>query len=128
MTHRFHADCQARLQLELNRLQHSIVQLLQQENHAAEAALALRLQQQPVSSWPDLLTANKPWCIRQQLERLEAVIAALSQIELKLYGVCSDCEAQIEQERLELDAASQRCTQCEERHKKRDEISLLKRS
>lgn len=107
-----HAQCQQKLQQELAKLQGVIIQLLQQEQRAAERSLAEKLQSYAIFDWPDLLNNNCPWCIAQQLERLNAVLAALSQLELNLYGICSDCECVIEPEALQLDPAAQRCNKC----------------
>ncbi|WP_115718044.1 TraR/DksA family transcriptional regulator [Gallaecimonas mangrovi] len=45
-------------------------------------------------------------------DRLSKVEAALCQLELGLYGICSDCESEIEMERLVKDPAEQRCAKC----------------
>lgn len=44
--------------------------------------------------------------------RLNKVEAALCQLDLGLFGICADCEAEIEMERLIKDAAEQRCARC----------------
>ncbi|WP_419571046.1 hypothetical protein [Rheinheimera sp.] len=108
----FEANCRLQLQTELEQLQHTIIQSLVHGKHAAESELARQLLAKPVSNWPDLLTGNCPWCISSQLERLNAVLAALSQLELNLYGLCSDCECPIERAALLRDPASQRCDSC----------------
>ncbi len=42
--------------------------------------------------------------------------AALCQLDIGLYGLCSDCESEIEAERLVSDPVEQRCGQCAENH------------
>ena len=47
-----------------------------------------------------------------KLMRLEA---AYCQLELDLYGICSDCEKEIEPLRLIADPTEQRCAKCEQK-------------
>ncbi|MDO6619441.1 MULTISPECIES: TraR/DksA family transcriptional regulator [unclassified Shewanella] len=58
-----------------------------------------------------------------QLTRLDA---ALCQLELGLYGLCSDCESDIEAERLAADPTEQRCAHCAEKYNQqhRHELKL----
>jgi len=96
---------------------------------------------------PELTTA--PADLRQQLSMLEGVAfieallnarlmgiedccaelkrvdAALCQLDLGLYGLCSDCEESIEPELLQADPCRQRCRHCERRHQRRDYASRL---
>jgi len=58
-----------------------------------------------------------------QLNKLDA---AFCQLDLGLYGLCSDCEAEIETERLSQDPTEQRCASCAEhyQHEHRHELRL----
>lgn len=58
--------------------------------------------------------------------RLNKLDAAFCQLDLGLYGLCSDCEAEIESERLSQDPTEQRCTSCAEhyQHEHRHELRL----
>ena len=56
---------------------------------------------------------------------LKRVDAALCQLDLGLYGICSDCEESIEPELLQADPCRQRCSRCEQRHRKRNHASRL---
>lgn len=58
--------------------------------------------------------------------RLMRLDAALCQLEIGLYGVCSDCESQIEPERLARDPLEQRCEHCSDLHEQehRQELRL----
>ena len=58
--------------------------------------------------------------------RLTRLDAALCQLDLGLYGLCADCEAEIEPERLLCDPTEQRCCGCDEhfRHEHRHELRL----
>jgi DnaK suppressor protein len=58
--------------------------------------------------------------------RLMRLDAAYCQLELGLYGLCSDCEVDIEAYRLITDPTEQRCTQCEQKFRRehRHELRL----
>ncbi|UJF18770.1 TraR/DksA C4-type zinc finger protein [Vibrio sp. SS-MA-C1-2] len=48
-------------------------------------------------------------------QRFLQVESALSSISIELFGLCVDCEDEIEEERLEQDPATLRCQACEEK-------------
>jgi RNA polymerase-binding transcription factor DksA len=52
-------------------------------------------------------------CVFDRLMRLDA---AYCQLELGLYGLCSDCESDIETDRLSADPTEQRCHTCATRY------------
>ncbi|EGM69667.1 TraR/DksA family transcriptional regulator [Shewanella sp. HN-41] len=58
--------------------------------------------------------------------RLNKLDAAFCQLDLGLYGLCSDCEAEIESGRLNQDPTEQRCSACAEHylHEHRHELRL----
>ncbi len=53
----------------------------------------------------------------QALSQLERIAAALADIGLGLYGVCSDCEEPLTLEQLHQDPACRRCPHCEARRR-----------
>lgn len=103
------------LQQELQQLQCSILQYLQQNHGSEYLTLYQQLQQQPAVHWPELLRYWLTPELEQKSHRLELVLAALSQMDIGLYGLCSDCEARIGRELLQQDPARQRCASCEQR-------------
>jgi RNA polymerase-binding transcription factor DksA len=89
-------------------------------HHAAHAAVANgdTHTSSSVDGWIDLLyqyNDSHSFEIRRQLER---IAAAQQQLDLGLYGLCSDCESPIAIERLEQDPSQQRCGICEARYNK----------
>lgn len=52
----------------------------------------------------------------QSVMRIKRIDAALCQMELGLYGLCSDCEEPLDCEQLEQDPTLQRCPRCETRY------------
>jgi DnaK suppressor protein len=72
------------------------------------------------------------WMTAQQLghhslcQRLMRLDAAYCQLELGLYGLCADCETQIEAARLSQDPTAQRCNHCDNKYHRqhRQELRL----
>ncbi|ABE55669.1 hypothetical protein Sden_2389 [Shewanella denitrificans OS217] len=72
------------------------------------------------------------WMTAQQLghhslcQRLMQLDAAYCQLELGLYGLCADCETQIEAARLSQDPTAQRCNHCDNKYHRqhRQELRL----
>ncbi|WP_299007584.1 TraR/DksA C4-type zinc finger protein [uncultured Shewanella sp.] len=75
----------------------------------------LNLQTHTISQSIQLMTETlgKKHPITLQLIQLDA---AWCQLEMGLYGLCSDCEIQINHQVLEQFPLKQRCSSCEEKH------------
>lgn len=58
--------------------------------------------------------------------RLSRLDAAICQLDLGLYGLCADCETEIDPIRLQQDPTEQRCSSCAEhyQHEHRHELRL----
>jgi len=106
-------ELRGQLQQELQQLRQDIFSYLQRDHAGEFAHLLLQLEHQALSHWPELLRHWLTPELEQKTRRLELVQAALSQMDMGLYGLCSDCEAKIEHELLQLDPARQRCARCE---------------
>ena len=104
-----------KLEWEHSQLEQSILQILQQSTNADDTRLRNQLLQTPAQLWPESLSQYCPSFLAAPKRRLEKVQAAISQIKLGIYGICADCEEQIEAERLEFDPASQRCKACDKK-------------
>jgi RNA polymerase-binding transcription factor DksA len=65
-------------------------------------------------------------CHHPLYNRLNRLDAAQCQLDLGLYGLCADCENEIEPERLAMDPTEQRCQHCSEQyaHEHRQELRL----
>ncbi|KFZ37121.1 hypothetical protein HR45_11960 [Shewanella mangrovi] len=72
------------------------------------------------------LMAKRELCGNAIYARLVRLDAAICQLELGLYGLCADCEAEIEADRIASDPTEQRCQLCDEqfRHQHRQELRL----
>lgn len=65
-------------------------------------------------------------CDHPIFSKLTKLDAAFCQLDIGLYGLCSDCESEIEAARLVKDPTEQRCAQCAEQyaHEHRHELRL----
>lgn len=106
-------ELRGQLQQELQQLRQDIFSYLQRDHAGEFDHLLLQLEHQALSHWPELLQHWLTPELEQKTRRLELVQAALSQMDMGLYGLCSDCEARIERELLQQDPARQRCARCE---------------
>jgi len=106
----------ARLLEELQLLRNEIFSYLQIDHSDEYGKLRIQLEHQPLSHWPELLRHWLTPELENRSRRLELVQAALSQMDMGLYGLCSDCESRIERELLMADPARQRCAHCESKH------------
>lgn len=104
-----------RLEQELQQVRIKIAMLVQSK--PLYASLWLQLQSQPTEVWPELLQHWQTPDLIQPKQRLEQVLAALSQYEIGCYGLCADCEAEIPLAELVQDPAQQRCTKCDKGHR-----------
>ncbi|MDP4534951.1 hypothetical protein Q3O60_01960 [Alkalimonas collagenimarina] len=101
-----------RLLNEQQLLQQQIMDFLAQQNRVEFQQLELRLMQLTIARWPEVLLQWQTPGLLEVSVRLEAIQAALSQMEIGLYGICCDCEAKIELDRLDADPTEQRCKIC----------------
>jgi RNA polymerase-binding transcription factor DksA len=97
---------------EIQQLRLQIVQYIQQEHQPEFGNLSLKLAQSPLSHWPELLQQWLTPELKNKAMRLEALLAAISLMDMGLYGLCCDCEQRIERELLLRDPARQRCQHC----------------
>lgn len=91
---------------------HHFLQTLQQ----LDAALAATLQALPADEWADHPPLSAWPQLQPHLKTLKQVDAALCQWQLGLYGLCSDCEAELTFEQLYQAPCRQRCTPCEQKY------------
>ncbi len=103
----------AQLFEELQLIRQDILHYLQQDRQTQYLQLLQVLESQQLGHWPELLAKWLTPELKQKTNRLEALQAALSQMDMGLYGLCCDCECRIERELLKQDPARQRCARCQ---------------
>ncbi|MBW8186670.1 TraR/DksA C4-type zinc finger protein [Shewanella nanhaiensis] len=87
--------------------------------------IKLESQQSSLCEIIEVLTQAK-LCDEPLFCRLTKLDAAFCQLDIGLYGLCADCENEIEPERLAWDMLEQRCAECAENyeHQHRQELRL----
>lgn len=61
---------------------------------------------------------NQTPAISEQILSMKRIDAALNNMQISMYGLCADCEEQINIQRLHADPRSQRCLPCENKYQK----------
>ena len=98
-------------QLELS-LRCELMQLIKEPLQATEVAkISMKT---PLGNVIDYLSQIK-LSNTNTFAKLMRLEAAYCQLELGLYGICSDCEKEIEPLRLIADPTEQRCAKCEQK-------------
>ncbi|PSJ48334.1 transcriptional regulator, TraR/DksA family protein [Zobellella taiwanensis] len=85
---------------------------------ALDAAMAAELYRLPPDEWADYAPLAGWPQLQPLLKQLRQVDAALCQWQLGLYGLCSDCEAELTRAQLLADPCRQRCDPCEQKYRK----------
>ncbi|WMC11909.1 transcriptional regulator, TraR/DksA family protein [Oceanimonas pelagia] len=88
-----------------------------------DAGLAARLHAVSPDEWADHPSLAAWPQLQPQLTLLRQADAALCQWQLGLYGLCSDCEAELEPVQLLADPCRQRCDSCEQKYQKAQHAS-----
>ena len=91
----------------------------QDEEHFSD--LAGEITDRSEESVADLLVDVNLAEISRDIAELRDVEAALERISRGTYGVCIDCEQEIEQDRLDAVPAASRCFSCQTAFEKRDQ-------
>ncbi|MFD1008253.1 transcriptional regulator, TraR/DksA family protein [Oceanisphaera ostreae] len=105
-------ELEHRLLAEVASRRQAFLQALQ----ALDLELALQFQQLPADEWADHGALSAWPQLQPHITQLKQLDAALCQQLLGLYGLCSDCEAELSYELLYQDPCRQRCAQCELKH------------
>ncbi|GDY27513.1 MULTISPECIES: TraR/DksA family transcriptional regulator [unclassified Agarivorans] len=120
-------DYQLRLTQQLEQLKSEIISFLTASEKASLKLTAGKLQSLSNEQLIDQALKLQYSELNAQLKQLKRVDAALCQIDLGLYGLCSDCEEVIELDRLASDPSTQRCQRCSDKHrlsKRRESFAL----
>jgi RNA polymerase-binding transcription factor DksA len=96
----------------LDRVRYEITDILMHSSDACYKLIAKQLQIIPADELLDLVIKFNDPNISSQISELKRIDAALNNIEIGMYGLCADCEAQLTIEQLDLDPARQRCSNC----------------
>ncbi|WP_220718189.1 TraR/DksA family transcriptional regulator [Agarivorans litoreus] len=120
-------DYQLQLMQQLEQLKSEIISFLTVSEKTSLKLTADKLQSLSNEELIDQALKLQYSELNVQLKQLKRVDAALCQIDLGLYGLCSDCEEEIELNRLQHDPSTQRCQRCSDKHrlfKRRESFAL----
>ena len=104
------------LKRERKILQQEIKFFLTHSNLESHKNLCLRLDENPMGKWVEMLWNQSSDEIRPIVKSLDKVEASLSQIELGLFGLCADCEMEIPMDILYRNPSHQRCDNCHQKY------------
>lgn len=110
-----YSQCESRLTDLMSTIRHSFVTKLLQSREEAWLKEAKKLQMLSDADFVDYACTFTDPRLESFITELRRIDAALCQLDLGLYGICSDCEEPIEEERLEEDPCIQRCQCCEDK-------------
>lgn len=80
--------------------------------------LAIKLQKISSDELLDLASTTELLSNAPDISKIKKIDAALTNIEIGIYGICADCEENIEIAELKLNPTQQRCPLCEAKYKK----------
>lgn len=102
----------------LEKLRHSMTEILMHSNHSSHNITAQRLEKLCVDDLLELASKIEIPAITHKISEMKSIDAALNNMQIGMYGLCADCEEQIETARLDLDPTTQRCLACQKIYEK----------
>lgn len=102
----------------LENLRRSMTEILMHSNHSSHNITAQRLEKLSVDDLLELASKIEIPSITHKISEMKSIDAALNNIQIGMYGLCADCEEEIETARLDVDPTTQRCLTCQNRYKK----------
>ncbi|MFO6421992.1 TraR/DksA family transcriptional regulator [Motilimonas sp. KMU-193] len=110
---------QTELMTQLNEQKNRIIAFLEQAEQPSHRMAAARLMQLTNAEFIEYAIHLDEPKFKPAIAMIKRIDAALCQIDLGLYGLCSDCEEPIEMALLSQDPTEQRCFRCKEKYQKR---------
>lgn len=102
----------------LEKLRHSMSDILVRSNHAGQNIATEQLEQLSADDFLELAGKIDNVSITHKISAIKSIDAALNNMQIGMYGLCADCEEAIEIQRLNIDPATQRCLTCQSRYEK----------
>ena len=99
-------------------LRADISYILQNSTHTSHHLVASQLQKLCNDKFLDLLLKIELPLIAHKTDKIKNIDAALNNLDIGMFGSCSDCEEPIEAERLNENPTIQRCLSCENSYSK----------
>jgi DnaK suppressor protein len=102
----------------LERLRYEISEILLRSNHSSHKLVAKQIVRVNNDELIELIGKLDLPSISHKVIEMSEIDAALNNIQIGLYGFCSDCEEVISAERLNSLPTTHRCLDCETKYKK----------
>ena len=109
---------QTQLLSSLEKLRNDVSDMLLRSSHAGHKLAAKQLQKLSNDQLVELTSKLDISSLAYKTTEMKSIDASLNDIDLGLYGICSDCEAEIVIERLKENATTKRCAACEKKYQK----------
>jgi len=102
----------------LGKLRLDITEILLRSNHSSHLLLAKQIEKMSCDELIEVIDKLNLPSISQKINEISEIDAALNNIQIGLYGFCSDCEEVISAEQLNAQPTTQRCIRCDSKYKK----------
>ncbi|ABM03748.1 dnaK suppressor [Psychromonas ingrahamii 37] len=109
---------QAQLLSSLEKLRNDVSDILLSSSHAGHKLAAKQLQKLSNDQLVELTSKLDVSSLAHKTNEIKSIDASLNDIELGLYGFCSDCEAEISIDKLQENVTTKRCDICEKKYQK----------
>ena len=106
------------LNVEQAQIRSSIDAIFKASNHASYHLAANNFPQLSTDELIEFTQKIDDTNLANKVEKLKKVDASLISIELGMFGLCSDCETELDIELLESTPTRQRCPDCEAKYQK----------
>ncbi|MGB5446562.1 MAG: TraR/DksA C4-type zinc finger protein [Psychromonas sp.] len=102
----------------LEKLRNDVAEILMRSNHSGHKMAAEQIQKIAIDELVEFTLKIDQPAIAHKVKEIQSIDASLNDIEMGLYGFCSDCEEEIELSRLDAAPATKRCETCEIKYQK----------
>jgi DnaK suppressor protein len=109
---------QQKLLTSLGKLRLDITKILLRSNHSSHLLIAKQVEKMSNDELIELTDKLNLPSIEHKIIEISEIDAALNNIQIGLYGICSDCEKLISAEQLNAQPTTQRCIHCDIKYKK----------
>ncbi|WP_372880658.1 TraR/DksA C4-type zinc finger protein [Psychromonas sp.] len=111
-------DFKKQLLASLEKLRNDVSEILMRSDHAGHKMAAKQIQKLSIDQLVELTSRMEISSISHKIKEIKSIDASLNDIEMGLYGFCSDCEEELDMTRLTEAPATKRCEHCEKKYQK----------
>ena len=102
----------------LENIRQNIALNLSNSTDHKDQQLADNLSMLSIDELLELATSNKIPAISNMNKDIQGIDAALNNIQINMFGLCADCEEEIDEQTLTLAPTTQRCRHCQSKYEK----------